>query len=380
MLATLAFTICFSAWGMIAPLAPKIEDDLGLTDTQTAILIAMPVVLGALLRIPVGAAVDRFRGRAVFGALLLCATVVSLLVGLSSSYGMLLLAAFLLGVTGSAFVVGIPFVAQWFPEERHGLVLGIYGIGNIGTAFAAFLVPYIYVHSGQMAAALLIAAVAAAGAVVWFAFARNAPVRQPSTPVRYREVLGYGVQMWRLALFYFVTFGGFVALAIFLPKLLTDWFDLSMTDAGLRAAGFTVVATLSRPVGGFLADRLGGTRVLTVAFVGVGLDAMGLAWQAPDPSMIPVTVMCLSMAMFFGAGNGAVFKLVPQLFPRGTGAVTGIVGAAGGLGGFFPPLVMGLVKEATGDYAMAFVFLVAFAWLCAGQVSALASSDELSRE
>ena len=154
-------------------------------------------------------------------------------------------------------------------------------------------------------------------------------------------------------------------------KLLKDWFDYSLTDAGLRAAGFTLVATACRPVGGWLADRVGGAAVLTVALTAVGLDAVGLAWQATDPHIIPVTIFCLTMAGFLGLGNGAVFKMVPQEFPETTGGVTGIVGAAGGLGGFFPPLVMGVVKDATGAFTLGFVFLVAFAWVCALQAQIL---------
>jgi NNP family nitrate/nitrite transporter-like MFS transporter len=201
--------------------------------------------------------------------------------------------------------------------------------------------------------------------LIWMSAARNAPVVRHSRP-DYREVLRSGWPLWQLAFFYFVTFGGFVAMAIFLPKLLHDWFELSLTDAGLRAAGFTVLATLARPVGGWLSDRLQASTVLTVCFAGIGLDAVGLSWQATDPAILPVTLFCLSMAGFLGMGNGAVFKLVPHQFPHSTGSVTGIVGAAGGLGGFFPPLVLGIVKDATGTFTMAFVFLVAFAWMSAG--------------
>ena len=161
-------------------------------------------------------------------------------------------------------------------------------------------------------------------------------------------------------------------MAIFLPKLLTDWFDYSLTDAGLRAAGFTVLATAARPIGGWLADRIGGSHRADRVFAGVGFDAIGLSWQASDPAIVPVTIFCLTMAVFLGLGNGAVFKLVPVYFPHSTGAATGIVGAAGGLGGFFPPLVMGIVKDATGEFVLGFVFLVAFAWICAGLAAGLA--------
>ena len=177
-------------------------------------------------------------------------------------------------------------------------------------------------------------------------------------------MLKAGWRLYRLALLYFVTFGGFVAMAVFLPKLLKDWFGYSLVDAGLRAAGFTLVATLARPLGGWLSDRVGASRVLLLAFVGIAADAGALAGVATDPSIVPVTIAALSLAAFLGLGNGAVFKLVPAEFPEATGAATGIVGAAGGLGGFFPPLVMGIVKDATDSYSLGFVGLLAFCLLC----------------
>ncbi len=367
-LATIAFAVCFSAWGMIAPIAPAIQDDLGLSDTQTSIMISIPVVLGSLLRIPLGLLTDRIGGRVVFTGMLVYSAAAAVLVGFASSYAALIGAGFLLGAAGASFAVGVPFVAQWFPPKKQGLALGIYGMGNIGTAVASFSVPAIRDAAGQEVAGLVFGAVIAVYALIWMSFARQAPVAK-APPARYREVLGAGWRLWRLALFYFVSFGGFVAMALFLPKLLTDWFDLSLTDAGMRAAGFTLLATAARPIGGSLSDRIGGDRVLAIAFFGVGVDAIGLSWQASDPSMAPVTVLCLTMALFLGLGSGAVFKLVPVHFPKSTGAATGIVGAAGGLGGFFPPLFLGIVKDATGDFVLAFVFLVAFAWLCAGLAS-----------
>lgn len=364
-LATIAFALCFSAWGMLAPIAPGLQDQLGLSDTQTAVMISIPVILGSLLRIPLGLISDRMGGRVVFTGMLFYSAGASVLVGFASSYGALLGAGLLLGAAGASFAVGVPFVADWYPPKRQGMALGIYGVGNIGTAIAAFSVPAIRDASSQAVAGLVFGAVIAAYALIWMSMARQAPgVKAP--PTRYRDVLGAGWRLWRLALFYFVSFGGFVAMALFLPKLLTDWFDYSLTSAGLRAAGFTLLATAFRPIGGVLSDRIGGNVVLAIAFFGVGIDAIGLSWQASDPSIVPVTILCLTMAGFLGLGSGAVFKLVPVNFPKATGAATGIVGAAGGLGGFFPPLILGVVKDATGEFTLAFVFLVAFAWLCAG--------------
>lgn len=364
-LATIAFAVSFSAWGMIAPIAPDIQDELGLSNTQTSIMISIPVVLGSLLRVPFGLLTDRIGGRKMFGFMLVYSALAALLVGFASSYAALLGAGFLLGATGATFAIGIPFVAEWTPPRRQGWALGVYGVGNIGTAVAAFSVPAIRDSAGQGVAGLVFAAVIGAYALIWWSFARDVPGRQPKDQP-YGEVLKSGWNLYRLSLFYFVTFGGFVAMAIYLPKLLTDWFDLSLTDAGLRAAGFTLVATGARPIGGVLADRFGGSRILTFAFMGIGIDAIGLSWQATDASIVPVTILCLTMGGFLGVGNGAVFKLVPAFYPDATGAATGIVGAAGGLGGFFPPLLLGIVKDATGEVTIGFVLLVAFAWMCAG--------------
>ncbi len=369
-LATIAFALCFTAWGMIAPIAPDVQDELGLSDTQTAVMISIPVVLGSLLRLPLGVLTDRLGGRIVFAVMLFYTAGAAVLVGFASSYASFLGAGLLLGVAGASFAVGVPYVAEWFEPKRQGFALGVYGMGNIGTAVAAFTIPAIRDSAGQEVAGLVLGAVVAVYGLIWWTLARNVPGREPVRQP-YGEVLRSGWPLWRLAFFYFVTFGGFVTMAIFLPKLLTDWFDLSLTDAGLRAAGFTIVATVVRPLGGWLSDRIGGSTVLALAFLGAGIDAIGLSWQASDPSMTPVTIFCLTMAAFLGLGNGAVFKLVPLFFPKSTGAATGIIGAAGGLGGFFPPLVLGIVKDATGEFVLAFIFLVAFAWMCAGMAVAL---------
>jgi NNP family nitrate/nitrite transporter-like MFS transporter len=370
-LATLAFTVCFSSWAMIAPIATKLEDKYDLSNTQTALMVAIPVVLGSLLRIPLGALTDRLGGRRVFSAILVYAIFPPLLLGFADSYAMLLVAGFFLGVAGAAFAIGVPFVADWFNAERQGFAVGVYGVGTAGTAIAVFAMPAMVKHWGRPTAGLVISGVLAAMAIAWIAFARTAPGVHHE-PARYRRVLRSGWKMWRLAFFYFVTFGGFVAMTIYLPKLLKDWFAYSLSGAAFRTAGFVIIAAvIARPLGGALADRHGGPKVLSVAFIGIGIDAIGLSWQASDPSIVPVTIFCLTMAGFLGLGNGAVFKMVPHYFPTTKGAVTGIVGAAGGLGGFFPPLVMGIVKDATGDYVMGFVFLVAFAWVCAGQALSL---------
>ena len=360
-LATLAFAVAFVGWSLIAPLAKRFQDDLDLTNTRTLMLTAVPVVLGSLLRIPVGALTDRLGGRVMFPIVLVVSAIPAVIFGFVEGYAALIVVGFFLGIAGSSFAVGVPFVAGWYPKERQGFALGVYGMGNIGTAIAAFGAPAIVDWFGREALGVVAAILLVATAAVFYSMAEDPP-RGPA--VDYGAVLRSGWKLWRLALLYFVTFGGFVAMAVFLPKLLRDWFDISLTNAGLRAAGFTAVATLARPVGGFLSDKIGSATVLVVVFVGAGLDAAWLAHISSDPTWLPVTIACLTLAGFLGLGNGAVFKAVPLDFPEATGAATGIVGAAGGLGGFFPPVVMGIVKDHFDTYALGFLGLLVFAVVC----------------
>ena len=360
-LATVAFAVAFVGWSLIAPLGKRFQDDLDLTNTRTLMLTAVPVVLGSLLRIPVGALTDRLGGRVMFPVVLAVSAIPAAVFGFVDGYAALIVVGFFLGIAGSSFAVGVPFVAGWYPKERQGFALGVYGMGNIGTAVAAFGAPAIVDWLGREALGIAAAVLLLATALVFYRMAEDPP-RGPA--VDYGAVLRSGWKLWRLSLLYFVTFGGFVAMAVFLPKLLRDWFDISLTNAGLRAAGFTVVATLARPVGGFLSDRIGSATVLVFVFVGAGLDAAWLAYISGDPTWVPVTIACLTLAGFLGLGNGAVFKAVPLDFPQATGAATGIVGAAGGLGGFFPPVVMGIVKDHFDTYALGFVGLLVFAVIC----------------
>jgi NNP family nitrate/nitrite transporter-like MFS transporter len=361
-LATVAFAVAFVGWSLISPLAKEFQDELDLTDTRTLALTAVPVVLGSLLRIPVGALTDRLGGRLMFPLVLGLSALPAAAFGFVDGYAALIVVGFFLGIAGSSFAVGVPFVAGWYPKERQGFALGVYGMGNIGTAVAAFSAPAIVDAFGRETLGISAAALLLATALVFYRLAEDPPRSGP--PTRYGEVLRSGWKLWRLALLYFVTFGGFVAMAVFLPKLLSDWFDLSLTDAGLRAAGFTALATLARPLGGALSDRVGPPTVLVVVFAVAALDAAWLAALSDDPTIVPVTIACLTLACALGLGNGAVFKAVPTSFPETTGAATGIVGAAGGLGGFFPPIVMGIVKDHFDTYALGFLGLVVFALGC----------------
>src|SRR5215212_445793 len=362
-LATLAFALCFAVWGLVSPLATRFQELYELSSTQISVVIATPVILGSLFRIPIGLLTDRFGGRAVFSALMLVLTVPVLFIGLlGGSFGGLLFWGFFLGLAGSSFAVGVPFVNKWFPPHMQGLVLGIYGMGNIGSAIAAYAAPAIAAFYGwQWAFWVFILPLVAMAAIFWI-LGRDAPSTGPRPSVTAGiSLFRREVMPWVLSLFYFLTFGGFVALGIYLPKLLVDLFGFTQTGAGLRAAGFVVLATISRPAGGWLADRVGGSGTLVLVFAGLPVTALILSFE---PGIFLFTVGALTSAVLFGLGNGAVFKLVAEYYPGKTGAVTGVVGAAGGLGGFFPPLVLGVVRDATGTYTLGFAFLAIFAAAC----------------
>ena len=344
-LATLSFTLSFAAWGLISAFAPSFRAELGLSARSTALLVAVPVLLGSLARLPAGILTDRYGGRMMFPILFVWVAVSAALVPAARSYSQLIAYAFLLGLAGSSFAIGVGFTSRWFPPEKQGTALGIYGLGNVGHSAAVFLGPLLAARVGRDAVFYGIAILSVAWAAVFFGTARNAPaVRPPATLGAALTILMTERLAWVLAAFYFLTFGGFVAFSVYLPTLLRDEFSLALTDAGLRTAGFVVLATLMRPLGGVLSDYIGGARVLSGVFAGLVPFALLLTWH----SMVPFTVGALGCAALLGVGNGAVFKLVPQFFPSSTATVTGLVGAMGGLGGFFPPLVLGFFRDETG--------------------------------
>lgn len=359
---TSAFAVSFAVWGLIAALAPKFTEIYQLSATQKSLMIAIPVLLGSIGRIFAGLAADRFGGRRVFAALLVFSAIPAVAIGFSTSYTQLLIFGLLLGLAGTTFPVGVGFTSKWFAPEKQGTALGIYGAGNIGQSIAVFFAPVLALQFGDWRTVFFVfAAITLVWGIIFYLFARDADVvTQPKTLAENLSILKRSKIAWILALFYFLTFGGFVALALYLPTLLKELFNLSPTDAGARTAGFVLFATLMRPVGGILADKIGGSKVLLFVFAGIAAFAMLLSF----PSIAPFTLGALGCAAFLGLGNGAVFKLVPQYFPKETGTITGLVGAFGGLGGFFPPIELGLVKDSTGSYILGFLLLSAFALVC----------------
>jgi len=359
-LATGAFAICFAVFGSVSAMMPILKKNLSLDPAQVSVALAIPVLLGSLGRIPLGILTDRYGGRLIFSVVMISSIAPALMMGFVADYWQLIVCGFFIGVALASFSVGVGFVSGWYPPERQGVALGVYGAGNIGQSLAAFGSPLLAAALGFKWGFWTFGILL----VVWLAFfwikARNAPRRAPAKS--FGDVINplRDSKSWVLSLYYFLTFGGFVAMAIYLPTFLTEIFKLTPGDAGFRTAGFVVLATAMRPVGGMLADRIGGRKILLWVFPVTAAMAVFLAC----PMMVTFTIGALGMAAAIGLGNGAVFKLVPEYFPQSVGAVTGLVGAAGGLGGFFPPLVLGAVRQATGSFTPGFVFLALFAIIC----------------
>ena len=352
-LATGAFAVCFAVFGSVSAMMATINARLSLSELQVWIAIALPVLLGSVGRIPLGMMTDKYGGRIVFIWTIALAIIPTVLLGFITAYWQLLVCGFFVGIGLASFSVGAPFTSRWYPPHKQGSALGIYGAGNIGQSLASFGAPFIVAMAGYAWGFWTFAIAAGLWLILFIALAKNPPgVVRPKT-LRESFVPMRESMAWVLCAYYFLTFGGFVAMSISLPKFLTTMFQLTPQDAGMRTAGFVLLATAMRPVGGKLADRVGGRAVLLWVFPLTAAFALFMAC----PMMLTFTIGALGMAAAIGLGNGAVFKLVPEYFPRTVGSVTGLVGAAGGLGGFFPPLVVGALREWTGTYLWGFVLL-----------------------
>jgi NNP family nitrate/nitrite transporter-like MFS transporter len=358
--AFLYFDLSFMTWVILGPLGVAIAKDFGLTPAQKGLMVAVPVLSGALLRLAAGLMVDHIgpRKTGLIGQLIVMAGLsLAWLLGVHDFHQVLALGV-VLGVAGAAFAVALPLASRWYPPEHQGLALGIAGAGNSGTALAALFAPALAETYGWQNVIGLAAAPLAVAFVVYLLFAKDAPNRPaPKTLGEYLGVLRTGDAWWLMAL-YGVTFGGFVGLSSSLTIYFNAEYSLPAVTAGFFTAACVFAGSFVRPVGGALADRFGGVRTLGVVYV---LAALGLAlvsFQQPS-AWVALSLMMFSM-MALGAGNGAVFQLAPQRFGKEIGVVTGLVGMTGGVGGFYLASSLGWAKQVTGSYQAG---LLAFAGL-----------------
>jgi NNP family nitrate/nitrite transporter-like MFS transporter len=392
-IATVSFTLMFAVWLMFGVLGIPIRDEFGLTDVQLSWITAVAVLNGSIWRLPAGIAADRHGGRIVFTAMLAFTAIPAYLVSQATSYQVLLFYAFLVGFAGNSFSVGIAWVSAWWPRRLQGTALGIFGAGNVGASVTKFIGPALITAvpaAGYLGGVIpggwrfvpFLYAVLLVGmaAVAWFVTPR--PDLRPGQGRTLKSMLRplREVRVWRFSLYYVVVFGAYVALAAWLPKYYVDVYGLPLSQAALLTALFIFPASLLRPVGGYISDRIGARRVMYATFaimlVATGILMMPYGYivilQA-DGSTKEVAPWSVGVVLFtflvvvigcaMGIGKAAVYKHIPEYFPHDVGAVGGLVGSLGALGGFFLPPLFAYANAWTGAPQSTFgvLFLVTLA-------------------
>ena len=359
--AFLYFDLSFMVWVLLGPLGVAIAKDLHLSPAQKGLMVAVPLLAGAALRLVNGVLVDHIgpKRTGIIGQLIVMAgLVLAWFLGVHS-YSQVLLLGVVLGVAGASFAVALPLASRWYPAEHQGLALGIAGAGNSGTALASLFAPALAKSLGWNAVIGLAALPLAVAFVVYLLLAKDAPNQPaPKTLVQYMDVLKVP-EAWGLMFLYAVTFGGFSGLSSSLTIYFNGEYHLDPVVAGFFTAACVFAGSLVRPIGGAIADRFGGLSTLLFVY---GLAAAGLVVAGFHlPSVWAALVVIMFAMMALGAGNGAVFQLAPQRFPKEIGVVTGLVGAMGGVGGFYLASTLGLAKQFTGDYQAGFIGFAALA-------------------
>ncbi|MCB1312295.1 MAG: MFS transporter, partial [Sedimentitalea sp.] len=389
-LSTIAFTMNFAVWTIFAIIGVQIKTELGLNETQFGILVATPILTGSLTRLILGIWTEQYGGRIVFPAQMLLAALATWLLTAASTYPMFLVAALGVGLAGGSFAIGVAYVSHWFPREKQGTALGIFGAGNVGAAVTKFGAPFVMVAFGWEAVANIWALGLAAIAVIFFLFAKNDPVFEArrksgakAATIRAQIEPLKNMQVWRFSLYYFFVFGAFVALALWLPHYLVDVYSVDIRTAGMAAAAFSLSASVFRAYGGHLSDRFGARQVMYWTF-GFSLILLFMLSYPPTSYTIHAkqgdisfstqmgfgafVLMIFALGFFMSLGKAAVYKHIPVYYPDNVGSVGGLVGMIGGLGGFVLPIVFGALLDLTGIYTTCFAFLfllvgVALTWM-----------------
>ena len=356
-LQTLSLVAGFMAWSIISPLMPFISQDVDISPGQISVILAIPVILGSVLRVPFGYLTNIVGAKWVFFWSFIVLLLPIFLLGQAQSPGMLMLSGFFLGIGGAIFSVGVTSVPKYFSKDKVGLANGIYGVGNIGTAVSSFCAPVLAGAIGwqnTVRSYLIILSIFAI--LMFFLGDKNEPKVKIPLMAQVKE-LSKNYKLYYLSLWYFITFGAFVAFGIFLPNFLVDHFSIDKVDAGIRSGIFIALATFLRPVGGVIGDKFNAVQALIIDFVIMIIGALILSLSS---HIVLFTIGCLAISICAGIGNGLIFKLAPSYFSKEAGSANGIVSMMGGLGGFFPPLVITFVTSITGSSHLAFFFLAIF--------------------
>ncbi len=380
---TIAFTVCFAVWTIFSIIGIQIKNDLGLNETQFGLLVGTPILTGSLIRLMLGIWTDQYGGRIVYVAVMLSAAVATWLLTFAYSYPTFLLAALGVGIAGGSFAVGITYVSKWYPTEKQGTALGIFGAGNVGAAVTKFLAPFIMVAYGWKAVANIWALSLVAMAIAFWLLTRDDPQLEarrkaglkPEPLSAMLEPLR-NIQVWRFSLYYFFVFGAFVALALWLPRYLIGVYGLDIATAGMIGAFYSVPASLFRIYGGVLSDQYGARRVMYWTF-GVSAAVCFVLSYPPteyivrgiggpirfqlETGLVGFTVLVFVLGFFMSLGKAAVYKHIPVYYPGRVGPVGGVVGLVGGLGGFVLPIMFGIANDLTGVWTSCFMLLFAVA-------------------
>lgn len=389
---TLAFTVCFAVWTIFSIIGLKIKTELGLNDTQFGILVATPILTGSLSRIFLGIWADQYGGRIVYTFQMIVTAIAAYLLTMASTYPMFLVAALGVGLAGGSFAVGITYVSTWYPKERQGTALGIFGVGNVGAAVTNFGAPFLLIFmDGQwQGVAQIYSIVLLVTAILFFLFSKDDPAlrERREKGVRHASFLEQleplkNVQVWRFSLYYFFVFGAYVALALWLPRYYVGAYNLELHAAGMLAAAYALPGSIFRALGGWISDKIGARRVMYWTFGVCVACTFIMSYPATDYSVagidgpidfnitIPLWLfVCLTIVLgfFMSLGKAAVYKHIPVYYPGHVGSVGGIVGLIGGLGGFFLPITFGIMNDVIGIWTSCFMLLtlligIALVWM-----------------
>jgi NNP family nitrate/nitrite transporter-like MFS transporter len=361
-ISTVALTICFAVWTIFSIIGVKIKQQLGLSETQFGLLIGTPILTGSLVRMVLGIWTSRYGGRLVYTMTMLAAALATFLLSFAQTYQQMLLAGLGVGLAGGSFAVGIAYVSPFFSAAKQGTALGIFGAGNVGAAVTKFLAPFVLLAWGWPAVAQIWAlALTIMAASFWFTTPQE-PFKPSGIRKSFLEELAplKNVQVWRFSLYYFFAFGGFVALALWLPRYLVGVYGFNLETAGMVAAAYSIPGSIFRALGGYLSDKRGARTVMyaTLAVTAVACLILSLPAGAPiTPAVFMIVIFVLGF--FMSLGKAAVYKHIPAYYPNSVGAVGGCVGMIGGLGGFVLPIVFGYLKDMTGLWPSCFMLLFA---------------------
>jgi NNP family nitrate/nitrite transporter-like MFS transporter len=379
-MSTLAFTVCFMIWMMFAVIGIPIKEMLGLNETQFGILIATPVLTGSLTRLPLGMWTDKFGGRLVFFVLMLSTVIPIWLIAYATAFWQFLLIGLFVGVAGGSFTVGIAYCARWFPKNQQGTAMGIFGAGNTGSAVTKLLAPIIVVGYGWTMVPKVYALLMLVTAILFWFFTFSDPAHKTSSTVTVKDQLKAlkDPRVWRYSQYYSIVFGGYVALALWMTKYYISEYGFDLQTAAFLAAAFSSPGGLLRALGGWFSDRYG-AHTMTWWVLWISLVCLFfLSYPQSDITIQTVngpstfhfgltptvfTILLFSLGVVFALGKASVFKYVSDDYPDNIGVVSGIVGLAGGLGGFFMPIMFGMLVDLTGIRSSAFMLMFGVVWV-----------------